>query len=196
MPLGGWTGEVVEVHDDLMYLIKCNKETLASIHHVFKARCERDGLTFDQYYLGEDALEPDCGDPLEIEQPQVITTKPLSKNDQDDRIRMILGLTSNDPLPNVDDDTLRLYLEHLAKSLIFPFEAKQRLKYGLSDPFKVIGIDDPNETSMIDDEYGILCDAKRNGRLISVPLSHLDNVTGKPNRQLVNDYNYWFHDWR
>lgn len=80
--------------------------------------------------------------------------------------------------------------------MIFPFTAEQRVKYGSPEPIKVIGMDDPNQSSMIDDEYGILCDAKRNGRSVSVPLSHLDNVTGKPNRQLVNDYNFWFHNWR
>jgi len=196
MPLGGWTGEIVEVHDDLMYMIKWNKNTLASIHTVFKARCERDGLTFDQYCLGEGDLEPDSGDPLDLEQPQVITTKPLSQNDQDDRIRMVFGLTSNDPLPDVNDESLCLYNEYLVNNLIFPFEANQRAKYGSPKPLKVIGINDPNESSMIDDEYGILCDAKSNGRLVSVPLSHLNNVTGTPNRQLVNDYNYWIHNFR
>ncbi len=74
MPLGGWTGDVVEVYDDLMYMIKWNKETLASLHPVFKARCERDGLTFGQYCLGEDDLEPDSGGPLKIEQPKQITS--------------------------------------------------------------------------------------------------------------------------
>ncbi len=196
MPLGGWTGKVAEVHDGGMYTIRWNEATLASIHPVFKARCEKDGLTFDHYCLGEVDLEPDSGGPLAIEQPQKINSKPLSQNDQDDRIRMIFVLTSNDPLPDVDDETLRLYHEHLLKLLVFPFTAEQRVKNGSPEQIKVIGIDDPDVTSMIDDEYGILCDAKRNGRSVSVPLSHLDNVTGNPSRQLVNDYNYWFHNWR
>lgn len=196
MPLGGWTGNVVEVYDDLMYMIKWSKETLASIHPVFKARCERDGLTFDQYCLGEDDLELDSGGPLNIEQPQQITTKPLVQNDQDDRIRIVFGLTSNDPLPDVNDESLSLYNEYLVNNLIVPFEAQQRVKFGSPKSIKVIGIEDANETSMIDNEYGILCDAKSNERLVSVPLTHLDNVTGTPNRQLVNDYNFWFHNWR
>ncbi len=196
MPLGGWTGDVVEVHDDRLYTIKWNSETLALIHPVFKARCDRDGLTLDQYCLGDDDLEPDFGGPLDIEQPQEIPTTPLSSKDQDDRIRIAFGLTSNDPLPNVNDQTLRLYQKHLAKNLIFPFTAEQRLKYGSPERIKVIGIDDSDETSMIDDEYGILCETKRNGRLASVPLCLLGNATDNPSRQLLEDYNYWFHNWR
>ena len=94
MPLGGWAGTIVEVRGDGMYTVRWSKETLASIHPVFKKRCEKDGLVFEQYWLGADDLEDDAGGPLDIEQPQKITTKPLSPKDQDDRIRMVFGLTS------------------------------------------------------------------------------------------------------
>ena len=36
---------------------------------------------------------------------------------------MVFDLTSNDPLPDVDDETLEVYHEYLAKNLVFPFEA-------------------------------------------------------------------------
>ncbi len=48
---------------------------------------------------------------------------------------------------------------------------------------------------MIDDEYGILCEARLEGQVVTVPLGELDNVKGKPNRQWVDDYCYWFHNW-
>lgn len=99
MPLGGWAGTIAEIHDDGMFTVRWSEETLASIHPIFQKRCEKDGLEFEVYWLGADDLEPDAGGPLEIEEPKEITTKPLSPEDQDDRIRMIFGLTSNDPLP-------------------------------------------------------------------------------------------------
>lgn len=101
MALGGWAGKVAEVHDDDMYTVRWNEETLTSIHPVFKKRCDKDCLGFDQCRLGPTDLETDTGGPLIIEQPKKFTTRPLSPKDQDDRIRMVFGLTSNDPLADV-----------------------------------------------------------------------------------------------
>ncbi len=98
MPLGGWAGTISETHDHGMYTVRWSRETLAAISPVFKKRCERDGMALEDYWLGDDDLEPDTGSPLNIEHPTEIKTKPLSPTDQDDRIRIIFGLTSNDPL--------------------------------------------------------------------------------------------------
>jgi hypothetical protein len=195
MPLGGWEGKVVEVHHNGTYTICWSVETLASVHPVFKARCENDGLEFEQYCLGEDDLEPDTGGPLDIEQPKEITAKPLSPNNQDDRIRMVFGLTSNDTLPDVNDESLEAYHHYLSNNLVFPLTAQFRLKYGRPEQIKVVRLGDPDDEAMIDDEYGILCDARLERRVMNVPLGELENVKGKPNRQLVDDYCYWFHNW-
>ncbi len=104
MPLGGWGGEISEADEGRMYTVRWSQETLDAIHPVFKKRCEKDGLELDECCLGEDDLEPYLGSPLDIEQPKEIKTKPLNPKDQDDRIRMVFGLTSNDPLPDVDED--------------------------------------------------------------------------------------------
>src|SRR3989304_5292679 len=74
MPLGGWAGTIIEVHKDGMSEIRWSEETLASIHPVIKKRCEKDGLSLEQYGLDEGGLEPDTGGPLDIEQPAEITT--------------------------------------------------------------------------------------------------------------------------
>ena len=71
------------------------------MHPIYKKRCERDGLELESMWLGDEDLEPDDGTPVAIEQPTSIVTKPLSEKDQDDRVRMALGLTHDDPLPDV-----------------------------------------------------------------------------------------------
>ena len=195
MPLGGWVGTITEVHDDGMYTIRWSEETLVSIHPVFKKRCEKDGLEFDQYRLGADDLEPDTGAALEIEQPKKITTKPLSPKDQDDRIRMVFELTSNDPLPEVDDETLAAYHQYLSKNLVFPFAAEHGVEYGHPERVKVIGLGDPDDEPMIDEMYGILCEARMEGQIVTLPLGELEDAMSKPNRQLIGDYCYWFHNW-
>ena len=195
MPLGGWAGTIDETHDDGMYTVQWSRETIELIHPVFKQRCEIDGLDQDNYVLSSDDLEADSGGPLKIEQPQKITTKPLSPQEQDDRIRMVFGLTSNDPLPDVDDETLEAYYEHLRKNLIFPFTAEYREEYGQPQRVKIIGLGDPDDDPMIDEMDGILCEARLEGQVVTIPLGKLEDASGKPNRQLIDDYSYWIHNW-
>ena len=45
MPLGGWAGEITELHDDGMYTVRWSQETLDNIHPVYRNRCERDRIT-------------------------------------------------------------------------------------------------------------------------------------------------------
>ena len=200
MPLGDWAGTISEIHDHGMYTVRWSRETLAAMNPVFKKRCERDGMALEDYWLGDDDLEPDTGSPLNIEHPTEVKTKPLSPKDQDDRIRIVFGLTSNDPLPDVDDGTLNTYHKHLSKNLVFPFEAERTSETG---PFssrtiqvKVIGLGDPDEEPMIDDMYGILCEARHERNVVAMPLGELEVKKGKPNRQLEADYCYWFWNWR
>jgi hypothetical protein len=126
IPLGGWAGTITEVSDDgksHLYLIEWNQFTLDNMHPVFRKRCERDGLDEESSCLGEDDLEPDVGDRVPLEQPAQIITRPLSTTDQDDRIRAVFGLTSDDPLPESSYENLRQYHAYLAANLTFPFEA-------------------------------------------------------------------------
>ena len=197
MPLGGWAGIITEVQGADTFTVRWSRETLAAIHLVFKKRCEIDGIDPEEYVLVGEDLEFDPGGPLEIEQPTEITTRSLSAKDEDDRIRMVFDLTSNDPLPDVEDETLEIYHEYLSKNLVFPFEAEHSSQTG---PFssrtirvKVIGLGDPDEP-MIEDMYGILCEARHERRLVTLPLGELEVKKGKPNRQLVEDYSYWFHN--
>jgi hypothetical protein len=193
IPLGGWEGSITEVHKASMYTIRWSRETLAAIHPVVRQRSEKDGTFLEEYWLGDDDLEPDPGGPLQIEQPTEITTKPLSPKDQDDRIRMVYGLTSNDPLPDVDDETLEAYHEYLSKNLTFPFQAEHGGEYGHPERVKVIGLGDPDEEPMIDEMHGILCEARMEGHVVTLPLGELEDA--KPNRRLIDDYCYWFHNW-
>jgi uncharacterized protein YodC (DUF2158 family) len=196
IPMGGWAGIVTEIHDDGMFAVRWSKETLASIHPVIKRRCEKDGLDLETYWLGADDLEPDTGGPVEIEQPKEIATKPLSPKDQDDRVRIVLGLTSNDPLSDVENEALAMYQEYLANNLTFPFTAEHSGKDGRRERVKVIGLGDPDDEAMIDETYGILCEARLEHRIVTLPLGELEDAQGKLNRRLIEDYCYWFWNWR
>jgi hypothetical protein len=195
MPLGGWAGTVTEVQGDDTFTVRWSKQTMASIHPVFKQRCEIDGLDAEEYVLTAEDLEPDTGGPLDIEQPKKISTRSLSPKDPDDRIRMLFGLTSNDPLPDVDYEALKTYHKYLLRNLVFPFTAEHRGEYGHPERVSVIGLGDTHEEPMIDDHYGIICEARLEGKIMNLPLGELDDANGKPNRYIVDDYCYWFHNW-
>jgi hypothetical protein len=194
MPIGGWAGTVLEVQDDGTCVVRWSGETQASIHPVFRNRCENDGLTFEEYCIDAGDLEPDAGGSLDIEQPVRITTRPLSPADEDDRVRMVFGLTSNDTLPDVDEQTLRAYRQYLSNKLAFPFTATYDGGYGRAERVEVIGLGDPDEP-MIDEMEGILCEARVKGRLAALPLGELGDARGKQNRRLIEDYCYWLHNF-
>ena len=201
LTIGGWAGTVGEVEKDAQptCLVRWNAETLKSQSSIYRKRCERDGFDGVEMWLGEDDLEPDNGGPIKIEQPTDIVTKPLSMNDQDDRIRAVFGLTSDDPLPNVDFDSLLAYHQHLSESLSFPFEADYSRETG---PFQVttrhITVTRLGEAEepWVDDMYGLICPAREGRRSIDVPLCDLDVKKRNPNRRLAADYSYWFSNYR
>lgn len=200
-PLGGWAGKIAEVEEGTppTYLIRWNQKTLASIHPVYRNRCERDGYDIEEMWLGEEDLELDSGDVVVLEQPTKIVTPPLSMNDQDDRIRSVFGLTRDDLLPEVDDSSLRTYYKFLAANLKFPFGAtwvSEGSVMQLPKKVTVYSLGDFDDDPGADETYGILCKAKRVDGKGELPLSELEKAKGKPNEQIVEDYNYWFWNHR
>jgi hypothetical protein len=159
------------------------------MHPVYKKRCERDGLELESMWLKHPDLEPDDGTRLPIEQPTAIVTKPLSEKDQDDRVRMALGLTHDDPLPDASRKTLLAYHRYLAANLTFPFRARSEID---GESLTVHRLLSPREYDP-DEGAGLLCEARNTEGTFFVPLSELDDASG--NRRLVSDYGYWFHNY-
>ncbi|HWG41858.1 MAG TPA: calcium-binding protein [Gemmataceae bacterium] len=199
IPLGAWAGTIRDVDQRSApptYLIEWDRHTLDHMHPVYRKRCERDGLELESMWLGEEDIETDTGGPPMIEQPTRIVTRPLNPKDEDDRVRLALGLNGDDPLPEVDENTLLTYHRYLAAHLTFPFEAKWEPAYGPSPIIKITGLSDPEDDPGIEEMYGLLCEARAERRLIEVPLAECEAKEGNPNRQLLKDYSYWFWNYR
>ncbi len=195
IPLGGWAGVVAEVfrrrHTE--YLLEWAEETLENAHPVFKKRCLRDGASVEEAYLQEKDLEPDRGEPLAMEQPTNLVTAPLSPDDQDDRVRAVFGLTSDDPLPELDEESQQRYCDWLKEHLQFPFEAEYwdepEPAPGGTRRVTVTGI---SEEFPIDECDGVICEVRRGERRWEVPLCDLEVEEDHPNAQTIDDYSYWF----
>jgi hypothetical protein len=193
IPLGGWSGMVEEVEQargETTYLIAWDRKTLRVMHPVYKKRCERDGLESKTMWIGEADLDAD-GTTVPIEQPMSIVTRPLSEKDQDDRVRLALGLTHDDPLPDVTRKTLIAYYRHIKDNLKVPFKARSE---GDGSSLTVHRLPDPKEYDL-DEEEGLLCEARDREGPFDVPLAELDDA-GSGNRKLVGDYGYWFGNYR
>jgi len=108
---------------------------------------------------------------------------------------LILGATGDDPVPDVDEESLLAYWRHLSQNLAFPFEAMHCPEDGAENPVAVIRLSDPDE-SECDEFYGLLCEARLGKRQVVVPLGEIEVKEGKPNHQLIEDYSYWFWNWR
>jgi hypothetical protein len=202
IPLGGWAGMVTKVEHakgEVTYLITWDQRTLRGMHPIYRKRCERDGLELESMWLGDDDLELDDGSRVPIEQPTSIVTRPLSEKDQDDRVRMALGLTHDDPLPEVDHETLLTYHSYLAKQLGFPFKARYEKPVGWSRriemPLTVTGLLRPDECE-IDEQYGIIATGRDAEESVDFPLAEIEVKGSSPSCRMVRDYAYWFHNWR
>jgi len=198
IPMGGWVGTITEIDDEnALYLIKWSRETLAGVTPVFRKRCKRDGLDYEESWLEENDIALYDGRPLKIEQPANVTSRTLSEDDQDDRIRIILGLTGDDPLPDVDGETLCDYHKYLAAELTFPFKAKWEQERGpltgTAREIIVTGLLPPDDC---DEFYGLFCKARRSLRKHELPLGEVEAKERGRNHQLLDDYSYWFWNWR
>ena len=195
LPLGGWVGTVARIAwlIPLSYEIQWTPETLAAAHPVYAKRRRRDHEKPDVYWPDEDEIELDSAEqPAEMEQPGELVRRPLSADDEEDRIRMVFGLTSDDPLPEVNEATEQQYRDYLKAHLTFPFHADYlydlTLPFGAHKPVTVVG---PTAESPIDPAAGILCEVRDEEKTEQAPLLRLHWDEGSPNDQYVDDYRTW-----
>ena len=200
IPLGGWSGTVTEISKDDGRSTMCSsgRSNPRSIHPIYRKRCERDGLDFETMWLGEEDIEPDDGTQVPIEQPTEIKTPPLSEKDQDDRVRMALGLTHDDPLPDVCPETLLTYYRYLAANLKFPFFISYWAKSGPFSSKKVtvpISRLDPPVEDEFDEEDGLYGIGVDQDEEIQIPLDEIELKKKDAKYRLISDYSYWLHNW-
>ena len=115
---------------------------------------------------------------------------PCRQTSQGDRVRMVFGLTSDDFLPAVDEDSLETYYDHLVEQMSLPVEARYCPQEDFFNPsplrrVKVVALD--REIAWDEDE-GILCKIRTAEGDEVVPLTDLEFRRSDPNHQLVDDF--------
>ena len=196
LPLGGWAGTIVKIDEDGLCHILLNSAILDQIHPVYRKRCERDDLHIEILHMYQEDLDPDLGESLPVEQPTNLQTKPLDINDQRDRIRAALGVTTDDAVPVVEKATLHTYGEYLKAHLTFPFTATFSEHVGQLCDVRTIPVVGMSDTTSVEAEYGLVCKVEGDHNVWEMPLVLLEVSNDDPNRQLLEDYRRWIGQWR
>ena len=118
--------------------------------------------------------------------------------DQTERILAALG-PATDAMPKVDEDTLARYYAYLSANLSLPFTAyypqpttpQERTQFRCT----VLELLDP--TQHLGDEFdGIFCKTRKGKYEVNLPLIELHLPHDSPDFQLIEDYSFWFWNWR
>jgi hypothetical protein len=111
---------------------------------------------------------------------------------QEARIRRIFGLAADNPLPSVQADTLATYYSFLASRLSLPFKAiccHDDGKPNLIHYVCIGALVSPRGRSLAN---GLLCQVLDRDKTRISPLIDFAAFEDHPNRQLLDDYAFWF----
>jgi hypothetical protein len=123
----------------------------------------------------------------------------LSFPSQEERIRQVFGIAADAALPAVGEQSLEQYSAYLGEQLSLPFEAMYCPNGGdmrqLIHYVRVLGLSDSQEirASIL---HGLYCKVENTKQTLHVPLTELGVREESPNCQLLDDYSYWFVNWR
>ncbi|NUQ60867.1 MAG: SEC-C domain-containing protein [Pirellulales bacterium] len=195
LPLGGWAGTVIAIGylTPRMYRIEWTPETLALAHPVYAKRCHRDGFDPEEIWLEEDQLVADPGGPVRLEEPVNLQTRPLSPENPEDRVRMIFGVTTDERVPAVSQDTLETYRQYLAQNLNFPLAMEIVSDFVDDENCPVTAL---SLCELSQDSAGLEVEVSGDADLSVMGLDQLvcpNNAD--PHASLLQDYRLWFVDF-
>jgi len=191
LPIGGWTGVIVEIDldgDGHDFRVDWSTATLESMHRVYVERCERDNLDETTMWLANDELEADDGTPATLEQPAF---PEWARHAGDEQLAAIFGLGDDDPIPDTDIESLAKYHRFLSEHLTLPFEATSEIEVNPAEgTFKVFELRPPTEVT-VDEGDGLMCRIDFDDSVETIPLVDLRVSSDHPNAELLADYRHW-----
>lgn len=191
--MSGWQGRVAEINDkDRLLLLSLDSITIKNLSREYLEDCEEHGLSWSQYYIGFDDVEP--APPRDTESDVTATIAGLSES----LAWLFLGEEGreiNAILAGAHDEAAQVkrWAAYLGSALTFPFKARvskfqerpSRLRVG--DSLKVLGI------AGIHSLYGVMVNVKRQYTTFTFPLCDLEAATeNSPNSHPLNLYVVWY----
>ena len=189
--ISGWQGRISGIEDDGIVEICWDSITLKQLPHEYIKKSEDEGLGWAEMYLSVDEIEPASPRDSEAQADDMAEEMEnkfqwISMDKEGERISKVIA--------NADDadDEVEAWNSHLAKLLVFPFEAK------VSEPQDHGPLDDGDKVQVCgiteaDEHYGILVDVSRGRQHFVFPLCDLTvRDRQSPNYVPVKDYCVWF----
>lgn len=109
-----------------------------------------------------------------------------------------VGLTHDDPLPEVNSSTQHVYYRYLLTQLTIPFRAKLWRKISRdSDKLvrvTVTGLYDFDQYE-VEECHGLIGVGKEPGGSVEFSLREIEGIEDKANRRLIEDYAYWLTNY-
>jgi len=192
--IDGWQGRISEISDTgNMVCVDWDSVTLLGMPDSMIAKCEVDGLGWDQMYL--EATEVEATTPRDTESAVAEAAAQLAArhrwshlDEEGQRIQAVLaGVDADD-----EWGAFEAWEAHLREVLSFPWEAEvfefqERGPLQSGDRVTVQGIADT------DDLYGVLVHVRRERRKYVFPLCDLEVADAEsPYYTVVKDYAVWF----
>jgi len=123
----------------------------------------------------------------------------LSFPNQEERIRQVFRIPDDALLPSVNEDALEQYYAYFVERLSLPFDAIYCQNSGkmrqLIHYIRVLEVAHPREIRQ-SSLHGLYCKVENTKQILHLPLTELGVREDNPNCQLLDDYNYWFVNWR
>ncbi|MBT9316530.1 calcium-binding protein [Leptothoe spongobia] len=196
MDIGGWQGWISKIqtdNDETILCIDWDSQTLARMPDDMIARCEEDGLGWEQIYLDATEVELAVARDIPADAEKVYETRQgqhafdhLSSDGAGIR-QVLAGVNPNDEVA-----IWKAWEDHLEKSLQFPFEAEVA-EFQERGPLHAGQKVMVQEIIDVDDMYGVLVAVKRKHRILHFPLCDLEATNSKSaNYSAVKDYVVWF----
>ena len=186
--IGGWQGRISAIEDDGIVEICWDSITLKQLPHEYIKKSEGEGLGWAEMYLSVDEIEPVSPRDSETTANDVREEMEskfywLGMDKEGERIFKVIADA---------DDEVEAWNSHLAKLLVFPFDAK------VSEPQDHGPPDDGDKVQVygiteVDEHYGILVDVSSGRQHFVFPLCDLTVRDRKSaNYTPVQDYCVWF----
>jgi Calcium binding len=194
LEIGGWQGRVsAVVEDGEVILIEWDSLTLKDIPDSMIAKCEEDGLAWDEMYLPIIDVELTTARDTKEDVTQIMSQ--IQAHHTWDHLGEE-GRGIQKILDHVDPEDERAILQaweaHFRKVLHFPFEAEvaepqDRGRFTTGDRVVV------QEITALHELYGILVEIQYKREVLTFPLCDLEAKDKKsPNYENVNLYVVWF----
>ena len=192
--MGGWHGRVSEI-SPLENLIRIDWDslTLLNMPGAMIARCEEEGLGWDQFYLEPSEVEPATARDTNADVAK--TVRKLQEEHAWDYLgeersgiaRVLAGIKADDEWA-----AFQAWETHLRQVLRFPFAA-EIAEYQEHGPLREGDKVEVQRITEVVDTYGVIVAVKHKRRSYDFPLCDLEVTDkGSANHGFVQEYAVWF----